>query len=409
MTTELKSIYEIFSDYSKNEINIMLNSLTQKDKEFINKLYDKNRSKKESNDYKQNQINIYYNDLVPRMEELLKRNRVFKIPISQNTNIQISDPYTTKLLALIKEQKSNKEICEILQIDNRQLRESLFYLKNSGITLIKKYYYDGSIRYKTEQDLSRRERDNLQNEPDIRTIITDTKESILRFLAISDLHFGNELERLDLVDRAFNYCSKKGISIILCAGDLIDGPYSEGKQHISDISKQIEYFLNNYPYDKNILTFATVGNHEHDAFESSSLYLPKICDEVRPDIIFGGHNFTSINIKNERILLCHKYNGTISQQETIPIVLFGHSHRYIANYENERLWIIIPPLSNILQSHPSALDITINFGRGYISSATIKQIFFEDKDYISNESKFALKKIENRPKNTPKNTEQYNK
>ena len=74
----------------------------------------------------------------------------------------------------------------------------------------------------------------------------------MKFLLISDLHFGNELENLKLIDRAYNYCIKNGINIILCGGDFIDGSFSKGSQKITDLYDQIEYFIKNYPQDKNI-------------------------------------------------------------------------------------------------------------------------------------------------------------
>lgn len=61
-------------------------------------------------------------------------------------------------------------------------------------------------------------------------IITELQENNLKLLVISDLHFGNELERIDLVNRAYNYCIKNNIHIILCTGDIVDGSYSSGVQ-----------------------------------------------------------------------------------------------------------------------------------------------------------------------------------
>lgn len=52
----------------------------------------------------------------------------------------------------------------------------------------------------------------------------------MKLLAISDLHFRNELERINLINRAFNYCTKNGINIILCGGNFIDGNYNKGTQ-----------------------------------------------------------------------------------------------------------------------------------------------------------------------------------
>ncbi len=77
----------------------------------------------------------------------------------------------------------------------------------------------------------------------------------MKMLVISDLHFGNKLERLYLVDSAFNYCVKNGINIILCAGDMIDLLSNRCKVEYNTIEKQLEHFVKDYPHDKEYFNF----------------------------------------------------------------------------------------------------------------------------------------------------------
>ena len=121
---------------------------------------------------------------------------------------------TIKLMELIKKGKTCNEICSILNISNKQLFNNLTNLRNKGLYYKQKCYSNGEIIYRPITSLN--ELKNIHNSNN--TIITTHYENLIKCLVISDLHFGNKLERLDLLDRAFNYCIKNNIHIILCCG-----------------------------------------------------------------------------------------------------------------------------------------------------------------------------------------------
>ena len=54
---------------------------------------------------------------------------------------------TEKILSLIEEQKTCNEICECLQITNKQLYHKLTNLKAKGFFLDRKYFSNGEIVY----------------------------------------------------------------------------------------------------------------------------------------------------------------------------------------------------------------------------------------------------------------------
>ena len=297
-------------------------------------------------------------------------------------------PFEEQVLELIKSGKNNEEICKTLGINTQQLYKLLLDLKNTGTMISRKYYSNGSIKYKPIYRPSELRKASYFEQD--RVLITDTREDKIKFLVISDLHFGNQAERLDLINCAYNYCAKNGINIILSGGDLIDGAFTRGKQKISDLYSQIEYFIENYPYDKNILTFSVAGDHDLSAFYRGSLSLIEACNNFRHDIIIGGYNNTGIDIKNDYILLHHYIKGGSVKKKKAPLILFGHSHQYTVSMKDDSLNVWIPSLSNINKFLPSALELELNFSNGYIDNATIKHIFFGTKDIVISESTFDL-------------------
>ena len=178
----------------------------------------------------------------------------------------------------------------------------------------------------------------------------------------------------------------------MCGGDLIDGAYTQGTQKISDLYQQIEYFINNYPYDKSILTFSVAGDHDISAFNTSSLDIIEMCNNFRHDIVIGGYNNTGINIKNDKIHLYHHIEAGTMRQTDAPIILHGHSHKFSTEMKSGTLNITLPTLSAINQLMPSALELDMYFNKGYIANSVIKHLYFGEQDIILSESTFDLLK-----------------
>ena len=297
---------------------------------------------------------------------------------------------TLKLIELINEGKTCNEICHILNISNKQLYNNLTILQNKGLNYKRKYYSNGSIIYKPLTSITELKNLFTSNES---TIITSPNELELKVLLFSDLHFGNEFERKDLVDRAFNYCIKNNIHIIFLCGDMIDGTITRVQQYISNIYKQIDHFIKDYPFDKNILTFGVGGNHDQDGLKKGGQDIISILKNYRHDIIITSYNNSLINIKNDQIQLFHiTKNGKLVESKA-SIICHGHHHKYSCEQEkNKILHIIVPSLSDISfnQPMPSAIDMTLQFDKGFIYDVFLKQIYFGKRDYTLNEIKFNM-------------------
>lgn len=278
------------------------------------------------------------------------------------------------LLKLISENKTCNEICKIMKITNKQLYNKLFNLKSEGYLFNSKLYSDGKIVYKRANTVEKMEKGQKMST----SIITDHKEKNIKTLVISDLHLGNAYERLDMLDEAFNYCCKEGIHIIFCCGDLIDGTYSRVEKNIVDSKDQIDYFIKNYPFDKSILTFAVGGDHDISCLYKEGLSIMESMKRYRQDVIIGGYNNTEVFIKNDSVLLTHYISGGRLHYGS-PVSLFGHYHEYKARVAPDNsLQIHVPTLSDITDTFPTALEMELNFKKGYINCVGLKHIYFEN-------------------------------
>lgn len=393
---KIKTIYEYFSEYTKEDIDAVLAMLTEEEKELITLRYGDDLESPQTSEYWTiADSKKFYGTLIDKIKKILAK-KLADEKRQKNYERMREEELMSSLFSLLREEYSNSELCEKLNINSQQLCKLLTDLKNKGIAYATKYYYDGSIKY---GNITKLPAFNKYNINPFKEIIMNGNENSLKLLLISDLHLGNELERIDLVNRAFNYCIKNGINIILCGGDFIDGSFGKGNKTIPDLYQQIEYFLKNYPYDKNILTFGVAGDHDLCVLNKLSLDFIEICKNSRPDIVIGGYSNSVINIKNDKIHLFHRisYYGVPYRFDAVkaPIVLHGHYHKFVANMANNALHICIPSICEIRNMMPSALELNICFEKGYIVNSVIKHLYFGTQDIVLSELRLMLSKERN--------------
>ncbi len=300
---------------------------------------------------------------------------------------------TVKLIKLLNEEKSCNEICQELNLSNKQLFNNLTNLRNKGLFLQRLYHANGEIVYRPINDLETLKNINDCNK--INSIILKADEQNLRTFIISDLHYGNSKWDQELISKVFEYCVANDIHIILCCGDLIDGSFGQGIKTIDSLYEQIDFFVKHYPFDKNILTFAVGGDHDLSGLTIGKQSIIEITNNYRHDIIINGFNTTYIALKNDLIRLFHSIKGMTVDSSITPSISFnGHGHNFeIPSNCNVPLTVRVPSISNICTSKetlPTGIDMECNFENEYIKDACFKQIYFGDKVYILNELEYKL-------------------
>lgn len=389
----MKTIYDYFKGYSKNDIDDMIDILLPNEKEVLFLKFGKDFDNPvKSSLYDKKNSDMFYKRVLPKirwyLESLCKRydfNDTFK----PNLNEQ--------LLSLLKENITANEICEILSISKKELYEMIVSLNNNGFIEKRNYFVDGNISYKKNNEKY------ICPAYEGRTIYTSRNDDSLKCIAISDLHIGSTLSDIRLMDNVYNYAIKNNIHIILCTGDLIDGVFGKYEKNIINPNDQASYLINNYPYDKNILTFTILGDHDlYRKFEV--LDLGTLLNNYRHDIIPINYikGLVEINNKLKRtkdyIGLFHKnfyIEKSTSNKIFIPFYLWGHSHKYKTKIICNRLRVDVPSLSYLADNVPKALELTLNFENGLIVNTDVKCIDFSSKGDILKEDSFEFDRINN--------------
>ena len=306
---------------------------------------------------------------------------------------------TLKLIELIKQEKTANEIAKELKISNKQLFKRLLKLRTMGFNVKKKYYYSGDIVYSLYNDVPIQPLNSVD-------IITSPEDQEFEAIVISDLHIGSIDERLDLLNKIYDYCVKNNIHTIFNAGDIIDGMFGRGDKLHDNIFDQIEYAIKKYPFDKSILNYAVLGNHDFDSLLKGGKDLALVLQNYRQDIVPIGYATAEVNIKNDKIVLRHPIEvvrNEPNKQYAHTVMFKGHYHKMeIVPISAGNCIVKVPSLSNInfMDDYlvPSALKIKLNFNNGIINYIIIEQLLVENKIFAINSAKIDLtkgKKISN--------------
>ncbi len=293
---------------------------------------------------------------------------------------------TMQLLKLVNEGKTINEIAEILNISHKRLYNIFSLIRNKGYEFDKKYYYTGDTIYVPKKRVLTDEQKGVD-------IITSPNDQEFEALVISDLHIGSIKQRPDLLERVYDYCVKEGIHIIIACGDIIDGTFGRSEKIYDNVSEQIDYLLKIYPFDKNILNFVLLGDHDYSALNNTGQNIAKVLESYRHDMISLGYRFGQINIKNDCILVKHKGEYDEQFRAITPkhyfLSLYGHFHNMRYKTSPNCATITVPPLCDILYpdciQFASLVRMKLQFNHGFINKGNFKQLAFKDNIEILSE------------------------
>lgn len=298
---------------------------------------------------------------------------------------------TTKIIEMIINNASANEICKETGLSNKQLFYRLSILKLKGYDFQKEYYYNGEIVY----NLNKRLNEEKTNEILLHTSDTD---KLFKAVFISDLHLASINDRVDLLNQLYEFCIKEDIHIIINGGDLIDGflGYSNTKK-FNTSDEQINYALKVYPFDKNILNFICLGNHDYSTLEKSGQNLETVLLNRRHDIISLGYGVGVLNVKNDKIVVKHPKTFNTNSIGVINrgLLLTGHTHHSQNKVNGGLVNIYLPTLSDVqIENHyptvPSFIKATISYNGQYFGTGVFEHFIFGDKVYKVTESHYEL-------------------
>jgi len=296
------------------------------------------------------------------------------------------------IIDLIIKNKSIKEMASTLGISEKQFYLELRKIIDYGYQIEPTYLHNSDIYYNIIKDKLEKE------ENTIRIKIPSSIKSF-RSLIISDLHTGNIDSDMNLWNIVYEYAVKNGVNIIFICGDILEGTYTSDRKNLKDIYSQIDEFVKNYPYDKNIINVAIFGNHDVHSLHFDGLNVMKNIVNSRYDIAPIGYGKGIVKLKNDKLLLKHKLS-VVNEPDIggdCKIVLVGHGHMMKSKI-SDRLQLCVPTLSNIsrdkgIEILPGFIDMTIEFEKEVFDIIDAKHMVITPKIYQVGETRCRVNEL----------------
>lgn len=243
------------------------------------------------------------------------------------------------------------ELGEMMGISARKVESSIADMRERGVMITD---YPGDVYEMTT---------TAALEPGKHTIKGDPRtEWTHHFLVLGDNHLCNRNSRLDVLNAAYDYAERNGITIALNAGNYIDGEARFNKTELvvaPGMDRQMDYFIQEYPHRKGVKTLFIDGD-DHEGWYAQregiipGQYLQMKAEKAgRTDLEYLGYSEADIVLKcgsGESVLrLLHPGGGSAyatsytvqkiveSYQggEKPRILIAGHYHKLEFGYPRE--------------------------------------------------------------------------
>lgn len=244
-----------------------------------------------------------------------------------------------KVLFQIKRKRPMAFLCEIFGVDDSRILEAVAALQRKGYRGVMIWEEDGRtfIQNKASQ---------FQKPGDIDLAALYGGETI-RFAAISDTHIGSKATNYKALNKFYDYVKELGIEVVLHAGDLVDGYYTNRPTSILEqdaigFQEQLRMFVTKFPKREGVTTYCITGNHDYTHMRNGMANIGESIAHVREDIVYLGHNFYKIPMgRGFEVSLIHPTDGSsanyLDKLKTIiernperraDIMLIGHYHKF---------------------------------------------------------------------------------
>ena len=275
-----------------------------------------------------------------------------------------------EILRLILENEMPETIIQELGITDEILKKEINILKLEGHNIKRQFYYNGMQKYILQKSVP----DNITH------IVGVPKNGIFRALATSDYHIGSKKQNIQYINRVYEFANDNDIHIIFNCGDLVEGLLNSNFHHSH--YDQIEYMLENHPYDEKIISFIALGNHDADLIRTEGLDLHTIINQSRNDLVSLGYGPSKIGINNNEIIMCH--TSSQIKNESAKLKITGHGHRYHFDIDYGEPTLYLPTTSNNIYDNypPGFIDMWFNINDGIFTKGTFFLYIFQNRKTI---------------------------
>ena len=162
---------------------------------------------------------------------------------------------------------------------------------------------------------------------------------------VSDTQIGSKQQQITHLNRFYDYCHDRGISIMLNCGDIVEGNGKLYRGQAYDLflhgaDAQEDYTVKAYPKRKDMITYMIGGNHDESFYKSDGNEILRHIADKRDDLRYLGMYGAHLKLGNIKIYMMHGDSGVayarsyklqkiieqMSPQTKPHILVAGHWH-----------------------------------------------------------------------------------
>lgn len=276
--------------------------------------------------------------------------------------------------------------------NHKRVGAKLKALESVGFIIGRSATDKGEIKYFTLPDSEQNNICTKDTECSRKSAILENTSNVVRALIVSDLHIGLPGDGLHNMEKIYEYAKANNIHVIISIGDFFEGLYQDKPEDVYDIlNKQVDRFNKKYPFEKDIVNYILLGNHDYTLYSKCHIDISRLLLE-RPDVINLGYGIGKLRIGKTLIDLHHDliYQPMTKSEQDYRLVFKGHSHKFEVSANS----IIVPALlsDNFYSDIESVGFLDVDFildEENYLTNCVIRHldiypdIKFQNEIYLS--------------------------
>lgn len=195
------------------------------------------------------------------------------------------DPlFRSGLLRQLKQPRTTTTIAKNLGVNEKDIEEAISDLEESGYIIHRKGRALQLGRTVREAGTSIRYENHRTGKP-------------ISFGVIADMHMASKSERLDVLRDAYAEFERRGISVVLCPGNYVDGEcrFNSHELKVHGLADQCQYAIDNWPHYPGVTTYFIDGDdHEgwyqqREGIEFGRYLMLEAREQGRDDLVYLGY------------------------------------------------------------------------------------------------------------------------
>jgi hypothetical protein len=225
--------------------------------------------------------------------------------------MKYTDETVKKFLDFIEKEKTLKEVCLEMDMNEYKVLDLVSYIRSKGINIAMQNTADENIYMVNMGDYEFVEK-NVYN-------FQTNENNEFKFIVIADTRLGSKSQQLSILNDIYLKGHEMGYDNVILCGNISAGLYPLTKVYaetnfINDTQGQIDYIVSHYPKVDGMKTYFITGKLDDIHLTKQKINIGKRIADLRDDMIYLGENSCDLVIDN---MVMQLFSSQLSKTYTV--------------------------------------------------------------------------------------------